>query len=200
MMKSTQAFTLFTIALLTTLATTTFRFASADALAVPFKEVRVFDDYPVVFRELVENEIDVGACSKAALSGKNQSIPVQSIDIPANWHAISVRLDDFEASRSEVCNQCVILRSAETDKTILATLAGDCPSCEEHQINLTPAAYKAINEGVASNAIATGATSATVSEGFFSVVPCPRNAGEVAKFAKALGIPAKTIEETLKRG
>lgn len=200
MMKSTQAFTLFTIALLTALATTTFRFASADALAVPFKEAPIFDDYPVVFRGFVESKIDIGACSKAALSEKNQSIPVQSIDIPANWHAISIRLDDFEAPHSEVCNQCVVLRSVETNKMILAALAGDCPNCEVNQITLTPAAYKAINEGVASNETATGATAAAVSEGFFSVVPCPRNAGEVAKFAKALGIPAKTIEETLKRG
>ncbi|KAF9157117.1 hypothetical protein BG015_000010 [Linnemannia schmuckeri] len=197
MMKTTKAFTLFTLALLTTLATTTFRFASVDALAVPlpFYNDPIFGDYPVSFREIVKNKIDVGACGKAALSGKNQSIPVTPIDTPPHWHAISVRLDAFDAPRSDVCNQCVILRSVETDKMIIAVLAGDCSECEDNQINLTPAAYKAINEGVALNETAAVAAA---SEGFFKVVPCPRTAEEVGQYAKDLGVPPKTIEETLK--
>ncbi|OAQ31076.1 hypothetical protein K457DRAFT_124447 [Linnemannia elongata AG-77] len=81
---------------------------------------------------LVENKIGVGACSKAVLSGKNQYIPVQSIDILANWHAISIHSDDFEASRSKVCNQCVIIRAVDTDRKILVASAGDCLNCEEN--------------------------------------------------------------------
>ncbi|KAF8948053.1 hypothetical protein BGZ47_006726 [Haplosporangium gracile] len=196
MMKTTQAFTLFTLALLTTLATTAFRSASVAALALPFYNDPIFGDYPVSFRESIKNKIDVGACSKAALSG-NQSIPVTLIDTPSHWHAISIRLDAFDAPRSDVCNQCVILRSVETDKMIIAALAGDCPECEDNQINLTPAAYKAINEGMALNETATAAAA---SEGFFKVVPCPRTAEDVGQYAKDLGIPPKTIEETLKRG
>ncbi|KAG0058670.1 hypothetical protein BGZ90_004837 [Linnemannia elongata] len=91
----------------------------------------IFND-PVVFRELFENKIGVGACSKAVLSRKNQYIPVQSIDILANWHAISVRSEVFEASRSNVCNQCVIIRAFDTDRKILVASAGDCINCEEN--------------------------------------------------------------------
>lgn len=50
----------------------------------------------------------------------------------------------------------------------LVFFAGDCPNCEEDQINLTPATYKAINEGIAVNEIATSAAAAAVLEDIFS--------------------------------
>ncbi|KAF8948052.1 hypothetical protein BGZ47_006725 [Haplosporangium gracile] len=189
-MKAVQALALFLTA--ATTATTIFRFPSSTADAFPFNDNPIFGDYPVTFRENTEHMVDVGACTRAALSGK--PTPFMPIYSQLHWHAINVRLDDFAAGRWAVCNQCVILRSGETDRNVIAVLAGDCSKCEEGQINLTPAAYKAVNEGVMMDGT-MGAPG-----GFFKVVPCPKDNEEILKYAYDYDIPAMTIKDVLNYG
>lgn len=189
-MKAVQAVPLF----LTTLAITVFRTRPPTANAYPFNPNKIFGDYVVSFRENVEHMVDVGACSRAALSGiQPATIPFMPVYSQLHWHAINVRLDDFAVDRKDVCNKCVILRSAETNKNIIAVVAGDCSKCVEGEINLTPAAYAAVNEGVTLDGI-------TAPGGFLNVVECPKNNEEILKYAYDYNIPAMTFKDVLNYG
>lgn len=189
-MKAVQAVTLF----LTTLATTVFRTTSSTATAFPFNPNGIFGDYAVSFRENTEHMVDVGACSRAALSGNQPTnIPFMPVYSQLHWHAINVRLDDFAVGRWAVCNKCVILRSGETDRNVIAVVAGDCSKCVEGEINLTPAAYAAVNEGVILDGI-------TAPGGFLKVVECPKNNEEILKYGYDYNIPAMTIKDVLNYG
>ena len=72
-------------------------------------------------------------------------------------------------------------------------VAGDCSKCVEEEINLTPAAYAAVNEGVIWDGI-------TAPGGFLKVVECPKNNEQILTHAYNYNIPAMTIKDVLNYG
>lgn len=88
-----------------------------------FRETSIYTDHPRTFHDNVEYLVDIGACSSRSLLQVH--ISFETVFSKLHWHTVNIRMDDFLVSRAAFCNfQCVILRAPETDKIIMAVVAG----------------------------------------------------------------------------
>ncbi|KAG0280859.1 hypothetical protein BGZ95_008286 [Linnemannia exigua] len=113
-------------------------------------------EFIVNIRQNNNTVLNCGSCSPARLP--DEDTKDTPLHVKPKYQLATARLEALSGGPEAVCNQCVMIRNAIQTRIVMVRLVADCPTCEDRQIELTPAAYNAL-EGSAL--------------GFMSFVPCP---------------------------
>ncbi|KAF9123393.1 hypothetical protein BGW39_008998 [Mortierella sp. 14UC] len=80
-------------------------------------------------------------------NNNDMGVILPKIRVRSYYHVALLRMANFSGGYAGICGQCINILN-NNGRLVMARVLADCPTCEPNQIELMPAAYALVYQGV----------------------------------------------------